>query len=68
MRSNRGVALDAAATEYAQAAKTLAGHSLLDAANFFMRHHANGVAGRMVSDAIEDFRQAKRGQGAVPST
>ena len=59
-----GVALDAAATEYAQAARTLAGHSLLDAANFYMRHHANGVAGRMVSDAIEDFRQAKRGGGA----
>jgi integrase len=58
-----GVALDAAATEYAQAAKTLAGHSLLDAANFYMRHQANGVAGRMVSDAIEDFRQAKRGAG-----
>ena len=58
-----GVALDAAATEYAQAAKTLAGHSLLDAANFYMRHHANGVAGRMASEAIEDFRQAKRGAG-----
>jgi hypothetical protein len=58
-----GVALDAAATEYAQAARTLAGHSLLDAANFYMRHHDNGVAGRMVSDAIEDFRQAKRGAG-----
>jgi integrase len=58
-----GVALDAAATEYAQAAKTLAGHSLLDAANFYMRYHANGVAGRMVSDAIEDFRQAKKGAG-----
>ncbi|MGA7879448.1 MAG: hypothetical protein WBV90_02905 [Terrimicrobiaceae bacterium] len=58
-----GVALDAAATEYAQAAKALAGHSLLDAANFYMRHHANGVAGRMVSDAVEDFRRAKEGAG-----
>ena len=58
-----GVALDAAATEYAQAAKALAGHSLLDAANFYMRYHANGVAGRMVSDAVEDFRQAKQGAG-----
>jgi integrase len=57
------VPLDAAATEYAQAAKTLAGHSLLDAANFYMRHHANGVAGRMVSDAIADFWQAKSGAG-----
>ena len=58
-----GVSLDAAATEYAQAAKTLAGHSLIDAVNFYMRHHANGVAGRIVSDAIEDFRQAKSGAG-----
>jgi hypothetical protein len=58
-----GVALDAAATEYAQPAKTLAGHSLLDAANFYMRHHANGVAGRMVSEATEYFRQAKSGAG-----
>ena len=58
-----GVALDAATVEYAQAAKTLAGHSLLDAANFYMRHHANGVAGRMVSDAIEDLWQAKKAAG-----
>jgi hypothetical protein len=50
-------------TEYAQPAKTLAGHSLLDAANFYMRHHANGVAGRMVSEATEYFRQVKSGAG-----
>jgi hypothetical protein len=37
-----GVALDTAATEYAQAAKILAGHSLIEAASFYMRHHANG--------------------------
>ena len=36
-----GVALDAAATEYAQAARILAGHSLIEAAGFYMRHHAN---------------------------
>jgi integrase len=58
-----GVALDAAATEYAQAARTLAGHSLLDAVNFYMRHGVNGVSGRMVSDAVTDFRQAKSGAG-----
>ena len=58
-----GVALDTAATEYAQAAKTLAGHSLLEAANFYMRHHANGVAGRLVAEAIKDFWYAKKGGG-----
>lgn len=28
-----------------------------------MRHHANGVAPRLVADAVEDFRQAKSGAG-----
>ncbi len=54
-----GVALDAAAIEYAQAAKTLAGHSLIDAAGFYMRHHGSGVTGRLVADAVQDFRNAK---------
>ena len=40
-----GVALDAAATEYAQAARTLAGRSLLDAVNFYMRHGATEFLG-----------------------
>ena len=56
-----GVALDTAATEYAQAAKMLAGHSLIEAASFYMRHHANRVAARMVANAVEDFWQAKSG-------
>ena len=58
-----GVALDAAATEYAQATKTLAGHSLVDAVGFYMRHHGGGVTGRMVADAVDDFRNAKSGAG-----
>ena len=58
-----GVALDTAATEYAQAARILAGHSLIEAASFYMRHHANQVAARMVADAVEDFRQAKSAAG-----
>jgi integrase len=62
-----GVALDVAANEYAQATKTLAGHSLLDAVNFYMRHGVNGVSGRMVLDAVHDFRHAKivAGRSAV---
>jgi integrase len=58
-----GVALDTAANEYAQAVKLLAGHSLVEAAGFYMRHHANGVAPRMVADAVEDFRRAKGAAG-----
>ena len=58
-----GVALDTAATEYAQAARILAGHSLIEAASFYMRHHANGVTGRLVAEAIEDFWYAKKAGG-----
>ena len=58
-----GVALDIAATEYAQTAKILAGHSLIEAASFYMRHHADQVVPRMVADAVADFRQAKSGAG-----
>ena len=58
-----GAELDTAATEYAQAARILAGHSLIEAASFYMRQHANQVAARMVADAVEDFRQAKIAAG-----
>lgn len=58
-----GVALDMAATEYAQASKMLAGHSLIEAVGFFMRHHVNGVTPRMIAEAVEDFRQAKIAAG-----
>ncbi len=58
-----GVALDTAATEYAQATKMLAGHSLADAVGFYTRHHVGGVTGRMVADAVDDFRHAKSGAG-----
>ena len=63
-----GVALDTAATEYAQAARILAGHSLIEAASFYMRCHANQVAARMVADAVETFGKRKAGQGAVRSS
>ena len=55
-------------TNMRKTTKTLAGHSLLDAVNFYMRHRANGVAGRNgAPDAIEDFRQAGlSGQGGAP--
>jgi integrase len=58
-----GVALDAAATEYAQAARILAGHSLIEAANFYIRHHVGGVTGRLVAEATQDFWYAKKASG-----
>ena len=58
-----GVALDTAATEYAQAARILAGHSLIEAANFYIRHHVGGVTGRLVAEAAQDFWHAKKAGG-----
>jgi hypothetical protein len=64
-----GGPLDAAATEYAQAVKTLAGHSLLDAANFYMRHHANGVAWPgWYPPRLRTSGKPRGGQDAAPST
>jgi integrase len=59
-----GVPLDAAAIEYAQAAKVLEpGHGLTDAANFYMLHHGRGITGRLLADAVQDFQQAKKSVG-----
>jgi integrase len=58
-----GIPLDAAAIEYAEASKTLEGHSLTEAARFYMRHHRRGIEGKLVRDAVEDFRQAKIAAG-----
>lgn len=54
-----GTPLDAAAIEYAEARKVLKGYSLLEAARFYMKHHGQGITGRLVADAFEDFKQAK---------
>jgi integrase len=58
-----GIPLDAAAIEYAEASKTLEGHSLAEAVRFYMRHHSRGIEGKLVSEAVEDFRQAKIAAG-----
>ncbi|MDD5350753.1 MAG: hypothetical protein PHQ12_11135, partial [Chthoniobacteraceae bacterium] len=54
-----GIELDAAAIEYSEARKILKGHSLIEAARFFMRHHGQGITGRLIADAFEDFKNAK---------
>jgi integrase len=58
-----GIPLDAAAIDYAEARKILDGHSLSDAARFFMRHHGRGVEGKLVADAVEAFKAEKRAEG-----
>ena len=51
--------LDAAAIDYAEARKILGGHSLSQAASFFMKHNAAGITGKLVAEAFEEFKQAK---------
>ena len=53
------IPLDAAAIEYAEARKILKGHSLIESARFYMRHHGQGITGRLVLDAYEDFKKSK---------
>ena len=58
-----GIPLDAVAIEYTEARRILGGHPLTEAARFFMRHHGRGISGKLVADAVEDFRQAKIAAG-----
>ena len=57
-----GMPLDAAALEYAQAREILDGHSLVDAARFYMRHHGRGVIGKPVAEAVASFIESKRNE------
>jgi integrase len=57
------IPLDAAAIEYAQARKILDGHSLTEAAKFYMKHHGRGVTAKSVADAVSEFLNAKRAEG-----
>jgi integrase len=58
-----GAPLDAAAIEYAEAKKLLGGHSLVEAARFYMRHHGKGIAAKPVAEAVTEFRQSKADAG-----
>jgi integrase len=41
----------------------LEGHSLIEATQFFMRHHGRGITGAMVADAVRDFQREKKAAG-----
>ena len=58
-----GAPLDVAAIEYAEAKKLLGGHSLIEAARIYMRHHGRGIAAKPVPEATIDFRQSKADAG-----
>jgi hypothetical protein len=58
-----GITLDLAAVEFAAAHRVLEGHSLLEAAKFYMRHHGRGVQAKPVADAASTFISAKHAEG-----
>jgi len=58
-----GLPLDAAAIDYAEARKLLGAYTLSDAARFFLRHHSQGITGKMVAEAIKAFKAEKQTEG-----
>jgi hypothetical protein len=58
-----GVALDSAVIEYSEAKAVLDGHSLSDAARFYMRHHGHGIHHKPVAEAVSEMIAAKREAG-----
>lgn len=61
------VTLDAAALEYADAKKVLAGFSLVEAAHFYMRHHGRGIRPKPVAEAVAEMIAAKAEKGVSAS-
>jgi len=61
------VTLDAAALEYAEAKKILAGFSLAEAAHFYMRHHGRGIRANPVAEAVAEMIAAKAEKGLSAS-
>jgi integrase len=57
------VPLDAAAHEYKEARKLLAGVPLVDAARFYSRHHGRGIKRKSVADAVNAMIAAKTAKG-----
>lgn len=59
-----GVDLDVAAMEYAEAKKIVGGRTLPEAAQFYMRHHANSIKLVGVTEAVNEMIEAKAQAGA----
>ncbi len=58
-----GVALDSAALEYSEAKIVLDGHSLTEAARFYMRHRGHGIHHKPVAEAVTEMITAKSEAG-----
>jgi integrase len=60
-----GVSIEAATAEYAEAHRRLAGRgSVLEAADFFARHHGAGGADRTITEVVTELIQARRAERA----
>jgi integrase len=54
-----GVSLDVAAIQFAEAKALLGGVSLMEAAQFYAKRHANTITGKTVAEAVAEFIVAK---------
>jgi len=59
-----GVPLDAAVLEYSEARKLLDGIPIVEAAQFYARHHGRGIKRKSVAEAVDEMVAAKRKAGA----
>ena len=61
-----GVALEMVALQFAEAWPKLGGASLLEAANFYLRHHPQGLPKKTVAEVVEELLAAKKADGTGP--
>lgn len=60
-----GTTIEAATAEYAEARRRLAGAgSILEAADFYARHHTGGGSDKAIADVVAELIQARRAAGA----
>ena len=59
-----GIPLEMAALQFAEAWQKLGGVSLLEAVNFFLRHHPQGLPRKTIAEVLEEMLAAKRADGA----
>ena len=60
-----GLPLDIATAQFAEAHKRLAGRSLLEAVDFFVKRHRTKVSDKTVADVVEELKAAKKNDGAA---
>jgi integrase len=59
-----GTPLEMAAMQFAETWQRLGGVSLLEAANFYLKHHPQGLPRKTVAEVLEEMLAAKQADGA----